>query len=135
MNKQIVSNTNSAGNLLEAGSATKSNLSSTSIPRKYKMVLTVAGVIVVAVAVCAAIAVAVGTSQSLKNKIHTQQSENGINNEEDLLDIDMEESQQLSMDVSTHTCDLFCSSLAITQSSLSSCVYNAKFTLDFSLGC
>ena len=98
MNKQTVDNTDSAGNLLEAGSATKSNLSSISIPRKYKVILIVAGVVVV-VAVCAAIAVAVGTSQTF-NKVHTQQSENGINHEEDLLDMDMEESQQLFMDVS-----------------------------------
>ena len=96
MNKQIVDNTDSAGNLLEAGSVTKSNLSSTSILRKYKVILIASGVVVV-VAACAAIAVAVGTSQSL----HTQQSENDINHKDDLLDMDMEESQQLFMDVST----------------------------------
>ena len=75
------------------------------IPIGYcKVVLIVAEVFVIAVAICVAIAVAVGTSQSL-NKIHTQWSESGINDKEDLLDIDMKESQQLFMDVSAHTCD------------------------------
>ena len=98
MNRQTINNADSAGNLLEAGCATKSNFST---PRKSKLVLIIAGVIVT-VAVCTVVAVAVGTSQSLK-KVHTEQlSENyGLNyEEEDLLDIEMEESQQL-MDVST----------------------------------
>ncbi len=99
MNKQTVHNTDSAGNLLEAGSVTKSDLS---MPRKYKVVLIVAGVIA-AVAVCAAIATAVGTSQSLKTQLHTQQQENGMNYKDinTPLDDDMEGSEQLFMNVST----------------------------------
>lgn len=99
MNRQTINNTDSAGNLLEAGSTTKSSLST---PRRYKLVLIIASVIV-AIAVCAVAAVAVGTSQSL-NKVHSDQlSETyGINHEkEDLLDTEMEGSQQLLMDVST----------------------------------
>ena len=79
----------------------------------------------ITVAICAALAVAVGMSQSL-NKIHTQRSESGINDKEDLLDIDMEESQQLFMDVSAHACDLICSSLAIAHTSQGSCIHTAK---------
>jgi hypothetical protein len=98
MNKQTINNTDSSDNVLEVGSATKSNRSSTTLPRKYKLVLIVASVIV-AVAVCAAIAVAVGTS----HKVNTsQRSENG-NYEEESLDIEMEESQQLLVDVSIHS--------------------------------
>ena len=100
MDRQTINNTDSAGNLLEAGCATKSNFST---PRKYKLVLIIAGVIVT-VAVCTVVAVAVGTSQSL-NMVHSEQlSETyGINyEEEDLPDTEMEESQQLFMDVSTY---------------------------------
>ena len=99
MNRQTINNTDSAGNLLEADSAMKSNLSTL---RKYKLVLIIASVIVT-VAICSVAAIAIGTSLSL-NKVHSEQlSETyGINHEEeDLLDVEMEGSQQLLMDVST----------------------------------
>ena len=114
MNRQTISNTDSAGNLLEAGCATKSNFST---PRKYKLVLIIAGVIVT-VAVCTVVAVAVGTSQSL-NKVPSEQlSETyGINHEEeDLLDTEMEE--QLFMDVSTCITSITLSSSYCTCNSL-----------------
>lgn len=99
MNKHTVHNTESAGNLLEAGSVTKSNLS---MPRKYKAILIVIGVIAT-VAVCVALACAVGTSQSLKFQLHTQQQESGMiyNDIDAQLDMDMEGSEELFMNVST----------------------------------
>ncbi len=95
MNKQTVHNNDSAGNLLEAGRVTKSNLNSSStIPRKYKVILIVAGVLAT-VAICALVAIAVGLSLTLK--LHMQTSEHDM---EYHGEFDTERSDQLFMDVS-----------------------------------
>ena len=71
MSKQILCSADSAGLLQETGgksiAMTNSDLSSsTSVPRKYKVLLLVVGVLA-AVVVCAVAVVAVGTSQALKH--------------------------------------------------------------------
>ena len=93
MNKQTVHNTDSAGNLLEAGRATKPNLdSSSTIPRKYKVIIILTGVLAT-VAICAVVAVAVGLTLSLK--LYTQTSQYDIEHHGDQVEFNMEESDQL----------------------------------------
>lgn len=97
MNKQMVHDTDSAGNLLEAGRAIKSNLdSSSTIPRKYKVILILTGVLAT-VAICAVVGIAVGLTLSLK--LHRQTSEYDIEHHGDPVEFNMDESHQLFMNV------------------------------------
>ena len=74
---------------------TKSHLSSSSVPRKYKVLIVVVGILAT-VAICAAIAVAVGTSL----KLHTlQPSESSMEQHGSPLDTDMETSEQMFIEV------------------------------------
>ena len=98
MNKQTIHNTDPAGNLLEAGERTKSNLdSSSTIPRKYKVIVILAGVLAT-VAICFVVAIAIGLLLTLK--LHTQTSEYyNIEHHGDPVEVNIEESDQLSMNV------------------------------------
>ena len=99
MNKQTIHNTDPAGNLLEAGERTKSNLdSSSTIPRKYKVIVILAGVLA-SVAICFVVAIAVGLLLTLK--LHTQTSEYYDIEEHhgDPVEVNAEKSNQLSMNV------------------------------------
>ena len=97
MNKQTVHNSaDPAGNLLEAGRATKSNLdSSSTIPRKYKVILILAGVLAT-IAICTVVAIAAGLSITLK--LHTQASEYDREQHDNPVD-NMEDSDQMFMNV------------------------------------
>ena len=97
MNKQEAQNTDSASNL-EAGRTTKSNLdTSSTIPRRYKVIIILAGVLAI-IAICAIVAIAVGL---LILKIHTvsQTSEYDRKHLGDPAGFNMEESDQLVMNV------------------------------------
>ena len=93
MNKQTTHNSaDTAGNLLEAGRATKSNLdSSSTIPRKYKVILILAGVLAT-IAICTAVAITAGLF--VTQKLHTQTSEYDIDHHGNPVD-NMEESDQM----------------------------------------
>ena len=95
MNKQTAQNTNSASNL-EAGRTTKSNLdTSSTIPRRYKVIIILAGVLAI-IAICAVVAIAVGL---LTLKVHTQTSEYDRKHLGDPAEFNMEESDQQFMNV------------------------------------
>ena len=88
MNRQAVHNNDSAGNLLEAGRAIKSNLdSSSTVPRKYKVILIVTGILAI-VAICAVVAVTVGLSLSFK--LHVQSPQYDTEQHGDPIEFDME---------------------------------------------
>ena len=97
MNKQTVHNSaDPAGNLLEAGRATKSNLdSSSTIPRKYKVILILAGVLAT-IAICTAVAITAGLF--ITQKLHTQTTEYDIDHHGNPVD-NTEGSDQMSMNV------------------------------------
>ena len=96
MNKQTAQNINSASNL-EAGRTTKSNLdTSSTIPRRYKVILILAGVLAT-IAICAVVAIAIGLLLTLK--VHTQTTEYDRVYHGDPVEFNMEESDQLFMNV------------------------------------
>jgi hypothetical protein len=91
MNKQTAQITDPTSNL-EAGSATKSNLDTSS--RRYKVILTVSGILATVV-ICTVVAITV-----LTLKLHTKPSEYDRKHHGDSSEVNiMEDSDQLFMNV------------------------------------